>query len=126
MKFFTPYLLLFAFGCYSIFSGQLSAIQNVSDGEQIECALETLDLGCCQANVEGSSEEVNTDQEKDTSGKPCCKDQCCCVKLVKSPFIGVENKLIQFSSLAIEYRETFTFSYQQYTFNIFTPPQSLV
>jgi hypothetical protein len=38
----------------------------------------------------------------------------------------VGNELILFSLMAIQNGETFTFSYQQYTFNIFTPPQGIV
>lgn len=121
MRLLTIYLLLFAFCCYSIFSGQLVVMQNVADGELMECALGgEVDLLCCQANL-----SVTDNEHEESSEKSCCKDHCCCLKLVKSPFIAVENESILFSSTAIHYGEGVTFSYQQYTFNIFTPPQNI-
>jgi hypothetical protein len=72
MKLFTLYLLLFAFGCYSIFSAQFLAIENVADGDQMECALETSDLACCQANLTVSGEETSTHEEEKNSSKKSC------------------------------------------------------
>jgi hypothetical protein len=125
---FSLYLVLFAFGCYSIFSEQLLVMQNVADGDQMECTLEkAVDMACCQANLEDSSEETCTAvNEDDASEKPFCIDHCCFVKIVKSPFIAVQSDVVSFPLVAIQYNEVLNFSFQQYTFNIFTAPQNIV